>query len=371
MKGHKYSHSIPELSDYQGVAVLGHELGNVLHGLLGMAELLGESGLSPEQCRWLRAIELSGRQMASLIQSAWPRESATLHGIVTQADPVDGVEILEQVVISHIPAARTGNNRLILVLDPGLPRYWRQDACRVRQLLDNLVGNAIKFTQAGDIVIEAAYEDIDGQRDGAIRLRVSDTGPGLEATLAEQMFEARNLIDDAGAAESSRRGLGLQICQSIAVSMDGRITCSSPDGGGAQFEVLLPGIASAPAVPEFRSVLLERVRCELKLEKTLRKSVATFLMRLGVRFFDAGTEGLASPGQDLVLVISEVQQHLSVSQPCLLVTPCPQPGIQPRQRVLESPLLESSLASLLLEIALEWRSLSLRNENPGSAPRQR
>jgi hypothetical protein len=372
MKGQKHRHPGDSLSDPHGLAILGHELGNVLHGLLGMAELLGESGLTPEQFRWLQAIEHSGRQMASLIRSAFNRYPSMASGIVPERGRVDGVELLEQVVISHTPAARAGNNRLILSLHPDLPRYWRQDACLVRQLLDNLVGNAVKFTRAGEIVVEAESVLTDGQAEESIRLRVSDTGPGVRMTVAEQRHGAVSRLSSAGQTETGNHGLGLYICDRIAEAMNGRITCSSPDGGGARFEVLLPAFprGSVAGTGMFRSELLKQLRCRLRLDSVLGKCVANFLARLGVPHCRAGSEGEAPPGPALDLVISEVEPVRSRTQPCLLIRPCSQSGPRLQQRLLEPPLLESSLASLLLEIALEWRAQALRNESPGSSPKQ-
>jgi hypothetical protein len=151
MKGHKGGFPSTIFPDDHSVAMLGHELGNVLNGLLGMAELLGDSGLSAEQDRWLTAIEHSGRQMQSLISTVRFIEGGAGLNIVPRKRRADGMELLEQVIISHTPAARLRNYRLILVMEPGLPRHWYCDACLVRQLLDNLVGNAIKFTCAGKL----------------------------------------------------------------------------------------------------------------------------------------------------------------------------------------------------------------------------
>jgi hypothetical protein len=368
MKGQKRGATSTVFPDDHKLAILGHELGNVLNGLLGMAELLGNSGLTAEQGRWLRAIEYSGRQMESLIRSGRFFRNASQPAGATHRARVDGLEILEQVVISHTPAARLRNNRLFLVVQPELSRYWLLDPCPVRQLLDNLVGNAIKFTRSGEIVIEAAAVPFDGKPGGAVRFRISDTGPGFGAATAEQIFAAYRRGPAPGKAGSGNRGLGLYICRGIASAMRGRITCSSPKGGGACFEVVLPGALptedSCP--PALRSTLLDPVRCQLRLEGEIRRSVVNFLTRLEVQCSDK--EG-ALPGQGLTLLVSEAPQQWTGAPPSLLFRPCTPSGVAPKSKVLEAPLLESSLGVLLLEIAFEWRSLELRDENPDSIPR--
>ncbi|MFC1719592.1 sensor histidine kinase [Pseudomonadota bacterium] len=349
------------------LAILGHELCNVLNGLLGMAELLGNSGLTAEQGRWLRAIEHSGKQMESLIRSGRFFRNSSQTVCLPRHSKVDGLELLEQVIISHTPAARLRKNRLFLVVQPELPRHWFLDACPVRQLLDNLVGNAIKFTRSGEIVIEAAAAPVDGKPGGAIRFRISDTGPGFGSATAEQIFAAYHRGSEAGKAGSGNRGLGLYICRNIVLAMRGLITCSSQEGGGARFEVVLPGAfrIGETRPPMLRSTLLDAVRCQLRLEGELRRSVANFLARLGVQYSD---EEPASPGEGLALFISEAPQQQTRDSPSLLVRPCTHSGAAPDKRVLEAPLLESSLGALLLEIVFEWRSLEIRNENPGSIP---
>jgi hypothetical protein len=251
-----------------------------------------------------------------------------------------------------------------------LSRYWLLDACLIRQLLDNLVGNAIKFTRSGEIVIEAAPVLVDGKPGGAIRFRVSDTGPGFDAAAAEQIFGAYQRGHDSGEAETGNRGLGLFICRSIVRAMRGQITCSSPEGGGAHFEVVLPGALCIEDIGPsmLRSLLLEQFRCQLRLGGALQRSIANFLDRLGVRYSD---QDVASPGPGLALLISEAPRHRAKDPPSLLFTLNAHSGMAPDIRVLEAPLLESNLGVMLLEIALEWRSLVLRNENPGLIPRPR
>jgi hypothetical protein len=370
MKGHENGIPSTDFPDDHNLLVLGHELGNVLNGLLGMAELLGDSGLTVEQGRWLRAIEVSGRQMESLIRTVWRPDKAGRPGIAPRCERVDGIDLLEQVVISHTPAARSRNNQLFLVAEPRLSRYWRVDDCLVRQLLDNLVGNAIKFTRSGEIVIEAEPAEVDGKPGGAIRLIVSDSGPGFDGPVTEHIFRAYHRCSDAGEESAGNRGLGLYICRSIAMAMRGQITSVSPEGGGARFEVVLPGALSIekPGQSMLCSTLLEQVQCQLRLGSALRRSVANFLARLGVQFSD---REINPPGESFVLVISETPRQLTGQPPSLLFTPHSGCGVAPHRKILEAPLLESTLGAMLLEMALEWRSLVLRNENPGSIPKLR
>jgi hypothetical protein len=373
MKGHK--DDIPDFGfpvDHN-VALLGHELGNVLNGLLGMAELLGDSGLNAEQFRWLKAIEHSSRQMQSLIQTVRFFESESGLSIVPRYNRTDGVELLEQVVISHTPAASSRNNQLLLVLDPDLPKHWFCDSCLVRQLLDNLVGNAIKFTSAGKIVIEVAAAHGSGTASEMLELRISDTGPGLGTAAGKWIFDAYQRSCPSTGDQSGDRGLGLFICRNIVLAMNGKISCSSPKSGGARFTVALPEalIFNETYSPVLNSSLLAQIRCQLKLGEPLRRSVMNFLTRLGVSCSNHEPATAHTSGHGIVLLISDAAGMKENPLPGLLLTPQSRPGLALGSRILAAPVLESSLGLLLLEMALQWRSLAIRNGIPGSAPEQR
>jgi len=373
MKGHKGDIPSTIFPDDHSVTMLGHELGNVLNGLLGMAELLGDSGLSAEQGRWLTAIEHSGRQMQSLISTVRFLEGGAVLNIVPRKRRADGMELLEQVIISHTPAARSRNNRLLLVIQPGLPRHWYCDACLVRQLLDNLVGNAIKFTFAGEIVVEVASVAGAGAAGEMLEFRITDTGPGLGAITEKQIFGAYQRSSPSHGDNPGDRGLGLFICRKIVLAMNGRISCSSPKDGGACLEVTLPEalILQQNELPVLRSSLLTQIRCCLELGYPLRHSVENFLTHLGVRWSNhESTDGLSS-GPGLTLVISDGARTRGSHLPGLLLTPLSHPDRAPDSRILDAPVLESNLGALLLEIALQWRRLEIRNGSPDSVPTQR
>lgn len=373
MKGQKGGIPETDLPDDHNVVVLGHELGNVLNGLLGMAELLGDSGLSPEQDRWLRAIEQSGRQMQSLIHSVHVFQGGNEPNIVPQRCRVDGMEMLEQVVISHTPAAHSRKIRLLLVTEPGLPRHWKCDSCLIRQLLDNLVGNAIKFTCAGEVVIEVASTPVAGTASEMLEFRISDTGPGLDEAAGKRIFAAYQGSSPAHRGKTADRGLGLFICRNIVLALNGRITCTSPKSGGARFEIALPEtlVFSETCPGKLQSSLLEQIRCQLELAYPLRRSVENFLARLGVSCSNRLSVNSHATEQCLALVISDAQSTRQDQPPGLVLTPQANAGTVLRRRVLDAPVLESSLGVLLLEMALQWRSQEIRNGKRGSVPTRR
>ena len=376
MKGRK--RGIPSYVSDQFVAEIGHELGNVLNGLLGMARLVRESGLSAEQDRWLKAIEQSGRQLRCLVDTFRQGPARPGDGTRYCPAPLDGVDLLEQLLLAHAPSARARANRLWLAVSPELPRRWVSDALLLRQLLDNLLGNALKYTRSGEVVLKAEALADDPGRRGALVLVVTDSGPGIQPELGERMFRAYERGPASPRDESSGCGLGLFICQRIVQTLGGVIEWSTPAGGGAQFTVTLPGVlAEAPTRPAFQpSRSLQAVECRLELQGAARRSVACCLARLGVaestleELSDCAsdeTTGGSTPRRNLTPIavfFSEMPIESGLSSASLLLRVESPDGRVLGGKRLDQPVLESSLGPLLLELVLEC--LWLRHAAPDS-----
>lgn len=364
MQGRKHSHSStgvtasPTAGDDRTIAILGHELDNVLNGLLGMVRLLRESDLNPEQDRWSRAVEQSGRQLRRLV-SAFRDDSGP--GRPVAGKPVDGIDLLEQVVFSQSPQAEKKRNRLLLTVDPGLPRFWRIDPCRLRQLLDNLIGNANKFTTEGEILLSATRP---AARVGAngLGLAVMDSGPGIDPRVESRIFEIGERGDGDTVRKHGGSGLGLYVCRQAAVSMGGDVRLRPSPWGGASFEVELPGVLPSEGEAEAPSSrILGCLECHLELEGPMRESVAGWLSRLGVAWHDAGVGNSGPQRRKLCL---RVRESRSGGRPGpLLLEPWHGARLPDRGRRLDVPVMGSTLGPLLLEMALEW--LWLRRDSKG------
>lgn len=358
MKAHKDGN--PPLSSNQGVAELGHELGNVLNGLLGMARLVRDSGLNAEQERWLRAIEQSGRQMRWLVEAFRCEPGCPDPTIASRPAELDGIDMLEQAVLAHAPAARDSFNRLMLVADAELPHYWMCDPCLLRQILDNLLGNALKFTRSGEVVLEAGRPGPESGGQGDLSITVTDSGPGIDATLGSRMFAAYEQGEASLRGRSNGRGLGLFIARRIVESMGGAINWCSPAGGGARFEVLLPGVLVpvCAASGKLPTGMLQALECHVDLAGPLRRSVIGCLARLG-----AG--GPQQSPDRLQVSLTELPLTGDHPGPVLGLHARTAAGDVIGSKRLQAPILECSLGPLLLEFALEW--LWIRNDKPGFA----
>lgn len=213
--------------------VLQHELGNVLHGVACVAGLLRDSGLDAQQRRWLAAIERACDQAHALLDR-------TLRAAMPAPDGCfDGQRLLDDAVLAQRGPASLRGVAIALRCAPDLPKRWRGDPCLLRQLLDNLLQNALRHGGHGPVAVEAMR--VAGERSTLV-LRVRDSGPGVAD--AERLF----LPYRRGAATADStpgRGLGLFVCRRIAQGLGGEIRYVDDRSGGACFEVRLPGVLDA------------------------------------------------------------------------------------------------------------------------------
>jgi hypothetical protein len=346
------------------MAMLGHELDNVLNGLLGMTRLLRESGLNLEQDRWSRAIEQSGRQMRGLVSTFRSSPGPEGRRPLLCARPSDGIDLLEQVLISHAPSAVANGNRLLLTVEPDVPGIWHCDPCLLRQVIDNLLGNAIKFTAGGEVWLRAARV-----RQGSDQLCISvvDSGPGIDPAVGNRIFEAWEQGHESIHRNFGGSGLGLFICRSAVQAMGGTLHWSTPAAGGACFEARLPGLLREDEAVLARAPrLLREVHCVLQLREPLRGSVAGWLSRLGVHWHDGGATTPLPGAAWLRIGVSELDVDAAQPAPTILLTPLNECGSLSGARSVAAPILGCSLGPALLAMVLEW--LWVRNDRRDSAP---
>jgi CheY-like chemotaxis protein len=217
------------------LATLSHEIRTPMTGVLGMAELLQAGALQPRQRQQAQAIQRAGEHLLRLVNDALDLARIEAGKLTLEEAPFDLHELLDEVAALLQPLAHAKGLAFHLQRSPGTPRVLRGDAARVRQVLLNLAGNAIKFTDAGQVCLrsEAAPE--------GVRFEVSDTGEGMDAGQLARLF--RRFEQAEGLSGEQRRqgsGLGLAICKELAAAMAGDIQASSRVGEGTSFHVHLP-----------------------------------------------------------------------------------------------------------------------------------
>ncbi len=350
--------------------MLRHELRTPLTGILGMSELLQASGLAGEQRRIVLALQESGRQMERLIDRMAVHAPTSIDDAATRFEPLNGLRMLEQVIRAHWPPALKKGIGLYLVFDHRLAENWHSDAASLRQLLDNLLANAIKFTHRGYVLVEAVPAAPYGQGPYGVELRVRDTGIGIARRDGRRIYSAREQGSANGSRHYGGSGLGLFVCSKITAFLGGSVQHRPNAGGGTSFKVVLPGIAGPVpgSAPRLRPSLLTCMQGQLALAKPVNRVVAHWLRRIGVQAtFSRNHELDPLPsGCDFVICDSNrmsasprwTQAAAGHGRPVLL-----SPHLPPGKKVggqheigmleLPQPILYSNLEPLLLQLALQ------------------
>ena len=220
----------------QFLANMSHELRTPLNAILGYTELLldGIYGEVPEKAReTMGRIERSGRHLLSLINDVLDLSKIEAGQLTLSLADYSLSEIVNTVVTAMEPLAAGKGLALRVALDSGLP-LARGDDRRLSQVLLNLVGNAVKFTDAGEVRIEGRVSD------GAFLVSVSDTGPGIAAEDQARIFDEFQQVDISNTRKKGGTGLGLSIARRILAMHGGRIWVESAPGQGATFSFTLP-----------------------------------------------------------------------------------------------------------------------------------
>lgn len=346
----------------ENLAMLGHELCSVLNGIQGMAELLGDTRLNGEQQQFVEAVNLSIRQMHWLIGGISSQRQGRVFPLRPVPAALDGPGLLEQLVRCHTRAAMMKSNLLLLTIDPGLPQRWFGDKRLLRQIIDNLLGNAIKFTQAGQVVLEARRPPAGPGEDTGLELLVRDTGIGFEQAASRRIFKPFVQANSGIGRVYGGSGLGLHICRRIISRLHGQLDCISHPGSGSSFRVVLPGVFE-PGQREKRgleSSLLSSMACQVSVQGELGRSLKFLLQRMGL-MVAAGRNG-EKPRTDV-----DFRVEISLADSCsgdflrdhhLLFTPMPvRTSAAPSTgtRRMQPPFLAATLGPLLMEMALEQK----------------
>jgi len=216
------------------LTTVSHEIRTPLNGVLGMAQAMRFDDLTPTQRHRLDVISQSGEALLVVLNDILDLSKIEAGKLELTPADFDLGALARGVHAVFAPAAETKGVAFVLSLDPDVEGGWRGDATRVRQIFYNLVSNAVKFTEAGEVRASVSATD------EGLRLEVADTGVGIPADRLDALFNKFVQADSSITRRFGGTGLGLAICRELCAAMGGRIAVSSELGQGSRFVVDLP-----------------------------------------------------------------------------------------------------------------------------------
>lgn len=213
-----------------------HELKTPLNSIIGFTELLEKSGLSHQQFEYMKSISEAARGLSSTINDILDYSRLEIGTLTLEHKPVNVRELLEEVIQHLAAAAGTQGVRLLSIIDHDVPDNLLGDPLRVKQILSNLVSNAIKFTPEGYVLLTIGNELISDER-YTLRFKVTDSGIGISSGQQDTLFDSssRKIPGSDNQQRSSGSGLGLIIAKGLVERMNGQIEVESAEGKGSTF----------------------------------------------------------------------------------------------------------------------------------------
>jgi signal transduction histidine kinase/ActR/RegA family two-component response regulator len=333
------------------LANMSHEIRTPMNAILGMSQLLAKTALSPDQLNYQQAIATSADNLLVIINDVLDLSKLEMGKLALETIGFAPTELLSQIEQTlHFKAAEKGLT-LVLELGKQVPQVLLGDPYRIRQVLLNLAGNALKFTEKGRVTITCTLQAADFSGPGGavcLEFKVTDTGIGIEPEYLETIFQEFSQADSSVSRKFGGTGLGLSICRNLVQLMGGEIKLASQKNKGTttSFTLRLPiGAAHDLPQPEHPTAEAEELRQYLRDKQVLlvednlfnRQIAKSFLSQAGVHVTEAehggrAVELLRRQNFDLILMdvqmpvmngyaaTSVLRQQLAITTPIIALT---------------------------------------------------
>ncbi|QJQ94717.1 response regulator [Halomonas sp. PA5] len=309
------------------LANMSHEIRTPLNGIIGFCQLLARSPLEARQREWLNHVSKASDSLLSLINDILDFSKLEAGKMQLENLPLDMVALVDEVLCLQAPQAHQKSLYLMGLVYDDVPDALWGDPMRIKQVLTNLVHNAIKFTHQGEVIVRVMVEDADSCQ-MTLRVTVSDTGIGLSPSDTSRLFKAFSQASASDSRHYGGTGLGLMICRQLVEQMGGEIGVESRLRHGSTFAFTLPLAGKAEGIRPPDMALEGLCIALYEPHATTRHALEHLLSSCGaeIRIID---HELAAPPNDTDLLIAGLQYEdlglarLAYVQQYLNTLPCP------------------------------------------------
>jgi protein-histidine pros-kinase len=354
------------------LAMISHEMRTPMGAILGLSELLEPGMPEAEHADFLRRIRSNAHALVGIIEDLLDLSKLEAGGVRFEAQPFRPVELVEDVAESLAERAFSKGLELILDVDPAIVPVVCGVPSRLRQVLVNLLGNAIKFTDRGEVYLRVELLKV-GTEGASVRYSVGDTGCGIPSDMREQIFDRFVRVEKAGTGSVKGTGLGLSICRLLLEGMGSEIELESKEGKGSVFSFELahpvPDDVAAPEPKQDRPLHGRRVLLVEPLER-VRAALVRMLDGLGAAVVEVSSveQALrdASEGRFDTL-IHDSRRGLALADQVMAELTRASDGSPPTRVILTAPQDQLGLAQRE-EALLIAKPVGLRNLAMAFAP---